>query len=209
MRPGTLYVISAPSGAGKSSLIDAYLQGELLGPCQRSISHTTRPKRPGEIDGEHYHFVDTNTFNTMVAQGEFIEHAKVFDHNYGTSRKIVESTLAQGGDVFLDIDWQGARQVREKIAEICTIFILPPSRRALEQRLRQRAQDSEEVVARRMITAVGEMSHHHEYDYLIINDDFQQALADLKAVIYATHLQYRQQQSRYQSLLRKLLATAS
>lgn len=209
MRPGTLYVISAPSGAGKSSLIDAYLHSGPLSQCQRSISHTTRAKRPGEIDGEHYHFIDASTFNTMVAQGEFIEHAQVFDHDYGTSRKSVESILAQGCDLFLDIDWQGARQVREKIAEICTIFILPPSRQALEQRLRQRAQDSEGVVARRMITAVSEMSHCHEYDYLIINDDFQQALADLKAVIYATHLQYRQQQSRCQLLLSKLLATGS
>lgn len=207
MHSGTLYVISAPSGAGKSSLIEAYLRSEPSRSRSRlSISHTTRPKRPGEIEGEHYYFIDNDTFQAMVKGGEFIENAQVFDYHYGTSQATVESMLAQGSDLFLDIDWQGAQQVREKIAETCTIFILPPSRQALEQRLYHRGQDSQAVVTRRMDTAVDEMSHCHEYDYLIINDDFQKALSDLKTIITATRLQYRQQYLRCGSLLKQLLS---
>jgi ATP-dependent DNA helicase RecG len=144
MHSGTLYVISAPSGAGKSSLIEAYLRSEPSRSRSRlSISNTTRPKRPGEIEGEHYYFIDNDTFQAMVKGGEFIEYAQVFDYHYGTSQATVESMLAQDSDLFLDIDWQGAKQVREKIAETCTIFILPPSRQALEQRLYHRGQDSQ------------------------------------------------------------------
>src|SRR5690606_10000269 len=147
-----------------------------------SVSHTTRPMRPGEQDGVHYHFVDVATFQAMVDQGDFLEHARVFDNYYGTSHSTLLERLRAGTDVILEIDWQGARQVRGKIPGSSGIFILPPSRAVLEQRLRARATDSEEVIARRMRDAVAEMSHYDEFDYLVVNDDFNTALEDLRAI---------------------------
>ena len=176
---GTLYIISAPSGAGKSSLLRALLESGRMPQVELSVSHTTRAPRPGEVDGQDYHFVDTARFEAMVAAGDFLEHARVFDNFYGTSRAAVTARLEQGMGVILEIDWQGARRVRELLPEAVSIFILPPSRDALEERLTSRGQDGDEVIARRMRDAISEISHYDEYDYLIINDDFQQALDDL------------------------------
>jgi len=170
---GTLFIFSAPSGAGKTSLVKALLQA--MDGIEVSVSHTTRPPRPGEVDGVDYHFVDVPTFEKMVAEGAFLEHARVFDNYYGTARSSVEARLQAGVDVILEIDWQGARLVREQF--------LPPSREALEVRLRGRGQDSDEVIARRMRDAVREMSHYAEFDYLVINDDFEVALGELRAIV--------------------------
>jgi len=176
---GTLYIISAPSGAGKSSLLRALLESGRVPQVELSVSHTTRAPRPGEVDAQDYHFVDTTRFEAMVAAGDFLEHARVFDNFYGTSRAAVTARLEQGIGVILEIDWQGARRVRELIPEAVSIFILPPSRHALGERLTSRGQDGDEVIARRMHDAISEISHYDEYDYLVINDDFQQALDDL------------------------------
>jgi len=176
---GTLFIISAPSGAGKSSLLRALLESGRVPQVELSVSHTTRASRPGEVDGQDYHFVDTTRFEAMAAAGDFLEHARVFDNFYGTSRAAVTARLEQGIGVILEIDWQGARRVRELLPEAVSIFILPPSRDALEERLTSRGQDGEEVIARRMRDAISELSHFDEYDYLVINDDFQQALDDL------------------------------
>lgn len=201
---GTLYVISAPSGAGKTSLVKALI-GSLDG-VTVSVSHTTRAPRPGEQDGREYHFVDVERFRAMTAEGAFLEHAKVFDNYYGTSRAVVQERLAAGLDVILEIDWQGARQVRAVMPECVSIFILPPSRPALEDRLRGRAQDSDEVIARRMRDAVNEMQHWEEYDYLIVNDVFNEALAQLQAVFLARRLRREAQAVRHDALLGALLA---
>lgn len=200
---GTLFVISAPSGAGKTSLVK-----ELLAQDQRlavSVSHTTRAMRPGERDGEDYHFVDVARFQGMVASGAFLEHAQVFDNFYGTAQASVEATLALGLDVVLEIDWQGARQVRARMPAAVSVFILPPSRQALEQRLRGRGQDSEEVIDRRMRDARSETAHYAEYDYLVINDDFSAALAELRAIVTAERLRLANQRHRQQRLLAELL----
>ena len=178
---GTLFVLSAPSGAGKSSLAKALV--ERTPGLAVSVSHTTRAPRPGERDGVHYHFVDRTRFAAMVEAGEFLEHAQVFDNFYGTSRRAVEDLLAQGRHVLLDIDWQGARRIKALMPNTCTIFILPPSIAALEQRLRTRGQDSEATIARRMRDAVAELSHYAEFDHLVVNDDFAAALADLEAIV--------------------------
>jgi guanylate kinase len=179
--PGNLFILSAPSGAGKSSLAQALMEAEPR--LAVSVSHTTRAPRPGELDGVHYHFVDKPTFEAMIAAGEFVEHARVFDNLYGTSRRALEDLLDQGKDVLLDIDWQGARRIKALMPQAHTVFILPPSRSALEERLRKRGQDSDEVIARRMQEAVSEISHHGEFDHVIVNDDFAAALADLRALI--------------------------
>ena len=207
---GTLYIISAPSGAGKSSLLRALLEADTGGRLELSVSHTTRAPRPGEIDGSDYHFVDVDIFEAMVTQGDFLEHARVFDHYYGTSRTAVESRLAAGSDVILEIDWQGARRVRELLPGTQSIFILPPSLGALEQRLTTRGQDDAAVIARRMRDAVSEMSHYDEYDYLVINDDFQQALADLQLILQGRggHLAQAEQARAHAGLLAELLAPA-
>jgi guanylate kinase len=176
---GTLYIISAPSGAGKSSLLRALLESDRVQQVELSVSHTTRAPRPGEVDGQDYHFVDVARFEAMVAADEFLEHARVFDNYYGTSRAALAARLDQGIGVILEIDWQGARRVRELLPGAVSIFILPPSLGALETRLTARGQDGAEVIARRMRDAVSEMSHFDEYDYLVINDDFQQALDEL------------------------------
>ncbi|MGD8560319.1 MAG: guanylate kinase, partial [Gammaproteobacteria bacterium] len=179
----SLYVIAAPSGAGKTSLVKALL--ETTPDITVSVSHTTRQARPGEVHGEHYYFVDQQTFEQMRDAGEFLEYAQVFDNYYGTSRQSVEDTLKRGSDVILEIDWQGAQQIRRLYPDCCSIFILPPSREALEQRLRSRGQDNEKVIDRRMQDAIAEISHYPEFDYLVINDDFDQALAEMTAIVVA------------------------
>jgi guanylate kinase len=205
---GTLYIISAPSGAGKSSLLRALLESGRVDGVELSVSHTTRAPRPGEVDGDDYHFIDMAGFEAMVAAGGFLEHARVFDNHYGTSRGAVESRLAQGMGVILEIDWQGARRVRELMPAALSIFILPPSLDALEARLTARGQDGAEVIARRMRDAVNEMSHYDEYNYLVINDDFQQALDDLVLIFKgAGQALAREQQLRaHAGLLDGLLA---
>ncbi len=182
---GHLFVVSAPSGAGKSSLIKALLTRHSCEqkPLKVSVSHTTREPRPGENDGEHYHFVAHSAFESLIEQGAFFEYAKVFDQYYGTSRLAIENTLEQGVDVFLDIDWQGARQVKAQYPAAHLVFILPPSVAELEQRLIGRGQDSAEVIARRMRDAKAEMSHLDEFDYVLINDDFEQTLAAFYAIV--------------------------
>ncbi len=201
---GTLFIVSAPSGAGKTSLVKALVQR--LDHICLSVSHTTRPPRPGERDGEDYHFVSEETFQTMVRQGAFLEHARVFDHSYGTSRAWIEKRLREGTDVILEIDWQGARQVRELLPGAVSIFILPPSREVLRQRLRGRGQDPEDVIARRMAKAVDEMRHYREYDYLVINDVFDQALEALIHLVHAARLRTPLQARRHARLIQTLLA---
>ncbi|VDZ68600.1 guanylate kinase (plasmid) [Klebsiella aerogenes] len=173
---------------------------------QVSVSHTTRNPRPGEVHGEHYFFVDHDKFRSMISEDAFLEHAEVFGNYYGTSREAIEQVLATGVDVFLDIDWQGAQQIRNKMPGARSIFILPPSKDELDRRLRGRGQDSEEVIAKRMAQAVAEMSHYAEYDYLIVNDDFDTALGDLKNIIRAERLRMSRQKQRHGALITKLLA---
>ena len=203
---GTLYIISAPSGAGKTSLVKAML-GELQG-ARVSVSHTTRAMRPGEENGVDYHFIDKPEFEAMVARDDFLEHAQVFDNYYGTSKASVEAQLERGEDVILEIDWQGARQVRDWQPEAVSIFVLPPSRAALEERLRGRGTDSDEIIQRRMRDAVSEMSHYPEYDYLVINDRFETALVELKAILLAQRQRLARQQACHPALLEGLLAPA-
>jgi guanylate kinase len=210
MPQGNLYLISAPSGAGKTSLVKALLsqaQSQVGAKLCVSVSHTTRAKRPGEVDGVNYHFVDRAEFLAMVGQGAFLEHAEVFGNYYGTSRFWVEERLAQGWDVILEIDWQGAVQIQKLIAAAISIFILPPSRDALQQRLNQRGQDLPEVIAERMAKAVSEMSHYPQADYLVINDDFATALADLSAIFRGSQLRKQVQQERHAALLSSLLSS--
>ena len=180
---GTLFVLAAPSGAGKTSLVKALL--ERMPRLQMSVSHTTRPRRPTEEHGREYYFISVPEFERLVADGQFLEHARVFDNLYGTARAAVEARLTHGGDIVLEIDWQGARQVRSAMPDCVTIFILPPSREALQNRLKSRATDSPEVIARRLRDAVSDMSHWREFDYVVVNDDFEQAVADLMAIVAA------------------------
>lgn len=201
---GTLFIISAPSGAGKTSLVKALTDD--LNHIRVSVSHTTRAMRPGERDGVNYHFVDRAEFERMNAQGDFLEQAEVFGNCYGTSRSALQQTLDQGHDLILEIDWQGAQQVRKLMPQTRSIFILPPSQQALRQRLTNRGQDSDEIIEGRMREAVSEMKHYDEYEYVIINDDFATALEDLKAVFRANRLQRDGQQQRHGELLKQLLA---
>ncbi|KGJ94677.1 guanylate kinase [Colwellia psychrerythraea] len=206
--PGNLFILSAPSGAGKSSLINALLKTDnpaSTRAMQVSISHTTRDARPGENNGEHYHFVSVAEFKKQISLNAFYEYAEVFGNYYGTSEAAIDAQLAQGIDVFLDIDWQGAQQVRMKKPGVTTIFISPPSREELEKRLRGRGQDSDEVIASRMAQAQAECSHYNEFDYVIVNDDFDQALLDLTTVVNNQRLKCRQQSIAQQSLFSKLL----
>jgi len=200
---GTLYIISAPSGAGKTSLVDALVKA--VPDLRVSVSHTTRAKRPGEEDGLHYHFVDTARFEAMVAENAFLEHACVFGNLYGTGREQVVRSLEADIDVILEIDWQGARQVRQAMPEAVSVFILPPSRDELERRLRGRNQDSDSVIAKRMQEAVSEMSHYHEYDYLIVNEVFEHALADLHSLVRARRLRREAQAKRLAQRIGDLL----
>lgn len=205
MQQGNLYILSAPSGAGKSSLINALLADS--DKMKVSVSHTTRQPRPGEQEGVHYYFVEQGEFERLIEQGVFLEYAKVFGgHYYGTSLPMIEQSLAQGIDVFLDIDWQGARQIREKMPNVKSIFILPPSLAALEQRLIGRGQDSAEVIAQRMEKAQSEMCHYDEYDYVIINDEFSQALQDIRHILAAERLKTQVQKISQQGLIAELLA---
>ncbi len=200
---GTLYIISAPSGCGKTSLVNAMLQSATN--MVISISYTTRPVRPGEQDGVNYHFVDETSFQKMINRNEFLEHAKVFGHYYGTSRAKVVEQLEQGIDVVLEIDWQGARQICESFKNTVSIFILPPSRETLLQRLHSRRQDSNDVIQQRMALAHEELSHYHEYDYLIFNDNFDYALSDLNAIVHARKLRTETQKLRFKNLISELL----
>ncbi|PZP21139.1 guanylate kinase [Pseudomonas kuykendallii] len=204
MSSGTLYIVSAPSGAGKTSLVKALI--DAMPQVRVSVSHTTRAMRPGEVDGVNYHFVDRQHFAELLEHNDFLEHAEVFGNLYGTSQRALERTLAEGYDLILEIDWQGAQQVRRLMPQAKSVFILPPTQEALRQRLTNRGQDSEEIIERRMREAVSEMSHYVEYDYLVINDDFAHALDDLKAIFRANQLQQDAQQLRFGELLRQLLA---
>ncbi|WP_213878171.1 guanylate kinase [Pseudomonas sp. dw_358] len=201
---GTLYIVAAPSGAGKTSLVKALIDAQ---PSIRvSVSHTTRAMRPGEVDGVNYHFVDRAEFLRMIEHGDFLEQAEVFGNLYGTSQSTLQQTLDDGHDLILEIDWQGAQQVRKLIPSARSIYILPPSQQSLRHRLNNRGQDSDEIIDGRMKEAVSEMSHYVEYDFLVINDDFATALEDLKAIFRANRLQQKQQQERHSSLLASLLA---
>ena len=202
-KKATLFVISAPSGAGKTSLVKALVN--VMPNIQVCVSHTTRSKRPGEQEGVHYHFIQHNTFKEMLGQGLFLEHAEVFGNYYGTSQQWVEHTLAQGRDVILEIDWQGAQQV-SRLIDCCRICIVPPSLQALEQRLTERGQDSHEVIAQRMSQAQEEISHYTEADYLVINDQFEQALAELKAIVISQRCRIEVQQNQQLELLQQLLS---
>ncbi len=201
---GTLYIVSAPSGAGKTSLVAALL--ERLEDVVLSVSHTTRKPRPGEVDGEHYHFVSAERFLDMIEAGDLLEHAKVFDNFYGTSRAAVEAQMVGGHDVILEIDWQGARQVRAAIPEAQSIFILPPSRTELEHRLRGRGQDDESVIQRRLRDAESDSSHYHEYDYTVVNRDFDHAVQDLASIFRANRLRTPEQATRNHAMIASLLA---
>ncbi len=203
-RRGRLFVVSAPSGAGKTSLVKALLERD---PALRvSVSHTTRKPRPHEADGREYFFVSTEAFRDLVARGAFLEHAQVFDNSYGTGRETVEQLLTAGTDVVLEIDWQGARQVRAALPECITIFILPPSRSALEDRLTRRQTDSPEVIARRLRDAVDDMSHWTEFDYVVVNDRFDQAVDDLTAIVAGQGEALRMNRESLRPLLRELLS---
>lgn len=201
---GTLYTVSAPSGAGKTSLVSALVKSNPE-VCV-SISHTTRPKRPGEVDGVNYHFIDHTTFEKMLEENAFLESARVFNNMYGTSQKWVMDTIHQGIDVILEIDWQGAQQVRKLMPDTVSLFILPPSLACLRQRLTGRGQDDSGVIDLRMSEAISEMSHYVEADYLIINDDFTTALAQFQALITSQHLRLARQAEKHAHLLQELLA---
>ncbi|XBC40111.1 MAG: guanylate kinase [Buchnera aphidicola (Nurudea ibofushi)] len=205
MVKGILFIISAPSGTGKSSLIQEVLNTNSLFKIQVSISHTTRIIRPGEHNGRHYYFISINEFKTMIKNKRFLEYAKVFNNYYGTSRKKVYKLLLDGNDIFLDIDWQGAQQVRHIIPDSKSIFILPPSKNELYRRLRKRSQDSDIIINKRMERAVSEMQHYVEYDYLIINDDFKVALSNLKKIVQVAHLSRKRQIKSHNILIKNLL----
>ena len=199
---GSLHVIAAPSGAGKTSLVKAVLDRD---PSLRvSVSHTTRKPRPHERDGEHYHFVSTDEFKRLVNAGEFLEYAQVFDNYYGTSRAAVEALCSRGIDVILEIDWQGARQVRKAQPDCHTIFILPPSRRSLEERLRNRKTDTEEVIQRRLRDSITDMSHYAEFDRVIVNDQFEDAVSQLLSLLRGG-AGYEAGRAELQPLIRELL----
>lgn len=200
---GTLYIVAAPSGAGKSSIVNATLARDPR--ISLSISFTSRPARPGERHAQHYHFVSAQEFQRMIQAGDFFEYALVHGDWKGTARQSVEPQLAAGQDVLLEIDWQGARQVREKVPDAVSVFILPPSRQALEQRMRKRGQDSEEVIARRLAAAREEMSHYDEFDYLIVNEVFETAVDEMCAIFTASRLRRERQAAEHRELIQALL----
>ena len=203
---GTLFIVAAPSGAGKSSIVNAVLEdtpGIAL-----SISYTSRAPRPGERHAQHYHFISSEEFQRMIAAGDFFEHALVHGDYKGTARQSVEPQLAAGLDVLLEIDWQGAAQVRRQLPEALSVFILPPSRQALESRMRSRGQDSESVIAQRLAAAREEMSHHGEFDFLIVNDDFDTAVREMQAIFLASRLRHPIQAERHAALIQALLSQA-
>ena len=200
---GTLYVFSAPSGAGKTTLVKALLEQTI--DIGVSVSHTTRAPRDGEVNGKDYNFVSQDTFKGLIDQNAFLEHAQVFDNFYGTSQIWVEQELEAGRDVILEIDWQGAQQIRQQMPHMVSVFILPPSREELLKRLTGRGTDSQEIIDRRMQDAVSEMSHYGEFNYLIINDDFDTALQELRSIVIARRQRTAVQSQKQQSLLENLL----
>ncbi|MFY8205647.1 MAG: guanylate kinase [Arenimonas sp.] len=201
---GTLYIVAAPSGAGKSSIVNAVLAR--VPDVALSISYTSRGPRPGERHAQHYHFIGKDEFERMIAGGEFFEYALVHGDYKGTARQSVLPQLEKGLDVLLEIDWQGARQVREQIPEARSIFILPPSKQALETRMRTRGQDSEAVIAQRLAAAREEMSHYHEFDYVVVNEDFDQAVQEVTAIFMAQRLAVGRQRHRHAALIEHLLS---
>jgi len=203
MSRGVLFVVSAPSGAGKTSLVRKLRT--LVDGFSVSVSHTTRPQRSGEIDGVDYYFIKRETFEDRVASGAFLEYAQVFDNYYGTALATVETALSSGKDVLLEIDWQGARQIKAKIPDCQTLFILPPSLEALSHRLHQRGQDDSTTIARRMRDALSEMSHYQEYDYFVINDDFDKAVAEMLNIVLACRFKTPVQYSKHEALIADLL----
>ena len=205
-----LFIVAAPSGCGKTSLVESLINGAKN--LRVSISHTTRKPRADELDGTNYHFVSVSEFQKMVSKDAFIEHAKVFENFYGTSKKLINDNLDNNIDVILEIDWQGARQVKQSLPSAISIFILPPSKEALELRLKNRAQDDELIIKKRMLDAENQMSHYSEFDYLVINDNFNTALADLESIISSSnnlskssHLALEEQSIKYKKLLKKLI----
>lgn len=200
---GQLFIVSAPSGAGKTSLVKALVAA--LGEIEVSVSHTTRAQRADERPGVDYHFCDVAAFQKIVEQAGFLEHATVFGNYYGTSKSLVSETLQRGVDVILEIDWQGAQQVRKTLAGSCSVFILPPSKAVLEDRLRGRGQDSDDIIEKRMRVAVDEMSHFDEYDYLVVNDDFELALQELRSIVQSHRLNVNRSQVLHADLIEQLL----
>jgi guanylate kinase len=199
---GFLYILAAPSGGGKTSLVKGVV--DRLGSVVVSVSHTTRTARPGEVQGQDYHFVTPSFFDQMIENKEFLEHAEVFGYHYGTSSAWVLETLRQGKDIILEIDWQGARQIKQLFPDACSIYIMPPSMGELEKRLVDRQQDEETVINGRMAEARAEMSHAHEFDYLVINDDYDQALLDISTILLANRLKMARQQKKYEKLLAEM-----
>lgn len=200
---GNIFVVAAPSGAGKTTLVHALV--ERMNGIALTVSHTTRRPRDGEVDGMHYHFVSRERFEHLIEVDRFLEHAKVFGNYYGTSIDTVEDGL-NNGDVLLEIDWQGAQQIKQRLPDAIGIFILPPSRETLEQRLRRRGKDSDEVIARRLAEAQEEMSHHDEFDYLVVNDDLATAVEDAIAIVRGARMRQPLQAERHAELLSRLLA---
>ncbi len=200
---GTLYIVAAPSGAGKSSIVNAVLARDPN--ISLSISFTSRQPRPGERHAEHYHFISAAEFEAMVEAGDFFEHARVHGDWKGTARQSVDPRLAAGRDVLLEIDWQGARQVRARIPDAVSVFILPPSRAALEERMRKRGQDSDDTIARRLAAAHEEMSHYHEFDYLIVNETFDTAVLEMCSIFTASRLRRDAQAQRHAEMIAELL----
>ncbi|NNM52738.1 MAG: guanylate kinase [Pseudomonadales bacterium] len=200
---GSLFIVTAASGTGKTSLVSALMQDHPT--LSVSVSHTTRPQRPGEVDGVNYHFVERSQFKTRIANQDFLEYAEVFGNYYGTSRQGVDRLLMADRDVLLEIDWQGAAQVRNIYPDAVSIFILPPSLLALRERLITRAQDADSVVEQRLQSAVADIRHHDAFDYIIINDDFQQALLDLRHITATARLRRKLQINRHAHLLKNLL----
>ena len=205
-----LFIVAAPSGCGKTSLVESLINDAKN--LHVSISHTTRNPRIDEVNGTNYHFVSVSKFQKMVSEDSFIEHAEVFENFYGTSKKLINDNLDNNIDVILEIDWQGAHQVSQNLPSAISIFILPPSKEALELRLRNRAQDDEIVIKKRMLDAENQMSHYNEFDYLVINDDFNSALTDLKLIISSSknltkcaHLSLEEQSIKHKKLLKKLI----
>lgn len=201
---GNIFIVSAPSGAGKTSLVRALLEADLR--VKLSVSYTTRAPRPGEVEGQHYHFVDLNAFMQLLNRGDFLESAEVYGNHYGTSQRWIENQVALGLDILLEIDWQGAAQVRKLMPQAISIFVLPPSIEALQARLTGRGQDAAAVIAKRVAAAREDMSHFGEFDYVIINDDFALAAADLQAIVKASRLPLAKQVQRNGALIANLLA---
>ncbi len=201
---GNLFIVAAASGTGKTSLVDELIKS--LSGIQVSVSHTTRPRRANEKDGENYHFIDEAMFKQMATAGQFIEHAQVFGHYYGTAQSWVEAQLAAGIDIILEIDWQGAEQIRRLFPEVITVFILPPSRQCLLERLKARGQDDQTVIEKRMSQASNEISHCYAFDYIVINDEFELALKQLCSIVETQRLRQARQAAVYADLVKDLLA---